>query len=395
MMTRSLSLLRGILLAVAAHFAVFCAPIAVAATITLTDNNCASYTLSGTPGNQTLVCVPSTSSVPVCSVTGGSSAVVGSISTLTASCSGSPTSYLWTGGNCATQTGSTCPATSSSTGTVSYTVTATNTNGTGSPSPSKSLNWTSASAPVCTLSASPSTVPSGGANVTLTATCTNSPTSWTWTGGFAAGTTNVNSQVVTTTPGTTFTVAGTNSAGGTGPTASVTVGQSSGGPTGSVAINSCPGYTASQTKVMDVVIPTEGMNRYYVTTPGAFRDGKSLGFYPDDVMVVVFKAPPADPSWLVTFVQSGAGDLGPVATRTIVLSRKPCDFGYPTKSADAIWATEASGMSLNLASGTEPSPYSRYLLVPGQEYYVNIRNKTSSGGGCSSTRCDIIVSTNN
>jgi hypothetical protein len=143
------------------------------------------------------------------------------------------------------------------------------------------------------------------------------------------------------------------------------------------------------------VVPPSGFIKYDVRTPGIFRDGKAIGFGPNDVMVVVFKVPPADPAWQLTFVQTGDGALGPAATRTIVLSRKPCDFAYPTKSADAIWANEAPNLGLTLASGTTPSAYSRYLLVPGQELYVNIRNKTADGGGCFSTRCDISFATAN
>lgn len=176
-------------------------------------------------------------------------------------------------------------------------------------------------------------------------------------------------------------------------------GGTGGGSTGgeSAVITSCPGYTASHTKVMDVVIPPNGggFTKYLVTNYGIFRNHASPGFGPDDVMVVVFKAPIIpDLAFQLTFVQTGNGPYGPAATRTIVLSEKPCDFNYP-KSSDALWAGESPGLALTLASGTSPSPYSRYLLTPGKEYYLNIRNKTSSGGGCSSLSCDISFATAN
>jgi hypothetical protein len=76
--------------------------------------------------------------VPTCSLTATRSRVPpGRSSTLTATCTASPTSYAWTGGTCAGTTATTC--TVSPTTTTVYGVTATNTQGASNPA-TKTIN---------------------------------------------------------------------------------------------------------------------------------------------------------------------------------------------------------------------------------------------------------------
>jgi hypothetical protein len=102
--------------------------------------------------------------------------------TLTASCTGNPTSFAWTG--CASTT-ATCTTTSAAAGDKSYSVTATNAGGSGAPA-TLTINWKTATPPStgpvsCTLGAS-NALPIVNTPITLTANCTGTPTAYTWTG---------------------------------------------------------------------------------------------------------------------------------------------------------------------------------------------------------------------
>src|SRR6185369_12523135 len=182
-MNRSLSILRLILVAALAQLAMFYAPVSVGgASITLSDPNCDSFSISGPAGAQVLGCV--ISNAPTCVVSGPGTAQINTNATLTATCTSSPTSYSWSGGTCSGgQTSQTCTTTSASIGLTTYTVTATN--GVGGGSASKGVTWTDQpviTAPTgCTLTPSASTV-AAGTQVTLTANCSGggAATSWLW-----------------------------------------------------------------------------------------------------------------------------------------------------------------------------------------------------------------------
>jgi hypothetical protein len=110
-----------------------------AASLTLNDPNCESFSLSGSPGAQVISCVASNSSgAPNCQINGSTVGTVGSPVTLTASCSGSPSSYQWSGGNC-TGAGQSCQAQATAAGQVNYYVTATN--GAGSGQANTTVAW--------------------------------------------------------------------------------------------------------------------------------------------------------------------------------------------------------------------------------------------------------------
>jgi len=89
-------------------------------------------------GTAVPVTVTWTANPPVCSVsTSNSTPSAGQNITLTASCSGAPTSYVWT--NCSSQS-STCITTQASAGTATYTVAAVNAFGTSNVA-SVGVNW--------------------------------------------------------------------------------------------------------------------------------------------------------------------------------------------------------------------------------------------------------------
>jgi len=116
---------------------------------------------------------------PVCTLSvAPSSIAAGSSSTLTAACTGIPTSYTWMGATGCASTASTC--TVSPTSTTTYSVAGTNAAGTGTAA--SATVSVSATGPTCTIASNPSVI-AAGSNVVFTATCTNSPTLYTWTVG--------------------------------------------------------------------------------------------------------------------------------------------------------------------------------------------------------------------
>ncbi|MEO8753670.1 MAG: hypothetical protein ABI624_13435 [Casimicrobiaceae bacterium] len=126
--------------------------------------------------------------VPNCTLAASpASPAVGAAVTLTANCTGTPTSYVWT--NC-TSSNASCSITRATAGTTPFFVTAQNSAGTASAY--LSVTWLAAGAPLAV--AAPSTC-----SITATATGTNTytlaasaggggaVTSYSWTGGFAQG----------------------------------------------------------------------------------------------------------------------------------------------------------------------------------------------------------------
>jgi hypothetical protein len=123
---------------------------------------------------------PPAAGTPSCTITSSTAfPVIGVPVTLTANCTGTPTSYAWI--NC-TGSGKTCTASASVIGSVSYGVVATNGTGPGAQA-SISLNWqgVATGAPACTVSASTAT-PTLGSALTLTSNCSQSPTRFDWMG---------------------------------------------------------------------------------------------------------------------------------------------------------------------------------------------------------------------
>ena len=115
-----------------------------AATFTYTNPGCTSFTISGTPPTQTVTCVSSGGGgggAPTCAPTANPpSPAINTQTTISANCSNSPTSYLWTGGTCGGTTAATCKVSKSKAITITYGVTATNAAGT-SPVAQIAVTW--------------------------------------------------------------------------------------------------------------------------------------------------------------------------------------------------------------------------------------------------------------
>jgi hypothetical protein len=201
-------------------------------TCTVTPSVTTPYTVAGTNGNgsgapSNTATVNVTQAAPACQLSANPASVVFGTQTnvtLTAACSGSPSSYAWTTpANAPAATGSastanvTFPANAAQ-GAYIYSVTAANGGGT-SIAASTPVNVSSVAPPACTLTANPTSISAGSSSI-LTASCPTA-TSYVWSGATCSSA----SATCTVTPAATATyaVAGTNSGGVTGATASATV----------------------------------------------------------------------------------------------------------------------------------------------------------------------------
>lgn len=337
-----------------------------AGSITLSDPNCDSFTLGGTPGNQTLSCV--VSSVPVCTVNGPGSAQINTSVTLTAQCSPAATSYAWTGGNCTT--GQTCNATESSAVTRNYTVTGTNNTGAGSPSAALNVQWSNAPPAVpsgCTLTPNPASLPAGGGSVTLTAACSGggAPTNFVWTGGTIPSS-GTSAQVVTSvTASTTFTVRPSNG-GGNGNLASTTVTVAGAGGGGGAI--SCPGYSSTIVLNLNYAVGVQS------------KANTTSGFGNSDIVVAKFTTGTLSNYGKGGFLNAVEIADGPI-TRTAALSTTPCDLTPPGVNNTA---TNIAWPQINFSA---PNSYGT-PLQSNTTYYFNIVNRTSAVGAATCTNSD-------
>ncbi len=148
--------------------------------------------------------------------TSNTTPVVGSSITLTAACTGNPTSYSWIG---CTSSANTCIAASTTAGSKPYSVAASNAGSTSAPA-AISVNWLTAPPPPtsvsCALATSNST-PVVGSSITLTGACTGNPTSYSWVGCTSATSTCVATSTV---PGSrTYSISASNGDSTSSPTA--------------------------------------------------------------------------------------------------------------------------------------------------------------------------------
>jgi len=342
---------------------------AQAATFTFSDSNCDSFSYNA--ATSTLSCV--VSNPPTCTVTGSQSAQVNTQLTLTASCSPAATSYVWTGGSCATSISSQCQDTQTSTGDVAYTVKGSNANGPGPTSPQFVVNWsnTVVAPSGCSIAYSPSGNVAAGTHVDMTVNCSTgtAPFSYAWTGGFAAG------QATQTAGGTANTSANgnvtvTNSANNKVVPWSVSVGGGGGGG-GPI---SCPGFNNTTTIDMawgsNVLANTEN----------------SGPFGSNDAIVVRFTT-----SGVTSATGSGQVNAyefdGPPTTRTGSLSLTPCDFtvGLPTKGGGM--SAFAGEVAPSVTTMLVAQKSGALTLQTNTTYYFNIRNTS----GCSTSSCNMQI----
>lgn len=338
-----------------------CALAANAGGITLSDSNCDSFSLSGSPGNQTLTCVVSNAPTG-CSIQGPSTGTNNVAITLTAVCStGSPTTWVWSGGICAGITTQSCQATGNN-ATVNYSVVISNGIGPGSPNPAtKQVVW-SASLPNkptgCTITPTPSSLPAAGGSVGLTAQCSGGDPVDTWTWGGATFTTQSgNTASATISATTTFTIQATNGGGTGSGSVIVNVGSGGGGPI------SCSGFLT--TNVLTLSMP--------------FDQNRTLPMGPLDAGVVKFTT--GTSAGTGSILLSTAGNNA-ATTHDFTLSDTPCDFGTGRKQyVGAGTTTFRASVSATGGSGLN--------LKAGTTYYINVRNNATSGCVANNSTCDV------
>jgi len=297
---------------------------------------------------------------------------VGSTLTITASCSNNPTSYTWTG--CASTT-STCTDSVSVLGPKSYGLVATNANG-NSPNATASVTWVAVptTPPVCSVSstAGSQTV---GLSVTLTATCTGAPTSFVWSG--CTSTTSTCTATASVTGSVTYYVSGVNQFG-TGAAAGVIVAWTTAGGGGGGGGGGA-GFCNQYSKVEQFSMAWgDSRTRYKTTDYGGFNDGT--------VVVASFTVPSSPASYATAGYSAWAEWGSPPTYRHLTLSKSPCDFRDPDGTGVngplAATAGTVPLINFNVGGPAGSGNDSTMSLVPGQTYYLNIRNLNCGGGSC-------------
>jgi hypothetical protein len=325
---------------------------------------------------------PPTSPVPYCTIAPSSSSpAVNTTLTLTASCTNNPTSYQWT--NCASTT-SICTTTESTALTRNYGVTASNASGVGSPA-SASVTWQQppTAPPVCTLAASNPT-PYAGQTVTLTATCTQSPTSFSWTGCSATVGNTCQASAAQAGPAS-YSVTGANQFGPGAPAATSVNWQSA----PAAGVDFCGNYP-------NVV-------RVDLTWGGHF-DTYSNGGFPADAVIVGRIRVPANAAGTASGVVSVVEYIDAQAARIMTLSPSACDFrGFQPGTYPPVDSTGSRnplawsfGINPNIFFSLSTAPGGGAKLVPGQTYYVNLRNRDYNSGqsSCQTGTCNVRVTVN-
>ena len=305
---------------------------------------------------------------PSCSLAANNPApTVNQTITLTASCSGAPTSYAWTG---CTSTSNTCSTTSGTAGAASYRVTATNAAGTGAAA-STTVNWQGlpTAPPACSVAASKSNA-FIGETVTLTASCSNQPSGFAWSGCSANGPT---CSVTGSSAGTfSYSVTASNAVGPGAPASTQVSWTQSTAP---------PDFCSAFGDVMDVNEPWGGSSTYPNNYGGSFRASA--------VIVVSVTIPSGTGVYgKPGFSVSVAEYADPPTWRTMTLSRSRCDFrGFDPSGANGPFGI-GYGTTASINSSVGPNG----PLVPGQTYYVNIRNYSNDiGASCKGSTCNAII----
>jgi hypothetical protein len=306
--------------------------------------------------------------VPNCSVSASKSSPIAGIDTitLTASCSGSPTGYQWSG---CTPVGAQCTVAEAAAGGKSYNVVASNGAGSG-PQAGVTVNWQAAptSPPACTISASNSS-PFTGTSVTLTASCNNSPSSYAWTGCSSASATCVTTSSAA--GALNYSVSASNIVG-QGAAASTTVSwQQSTAP---------PDFCSAYSDVVRISKSWGGVPTYPSDYGGAFRASEVL------VIAVTVPASAANASSKL-FSASVSEYQGAGISRDFRLSRSPCDFSRSLDSTGANGPISIGGRG----STTTVSGNVGFNMQPGDTFYISIRNYFNGSLQCTTSTCNAIV----
>jgi hypothetical protein len=332
----------------------------------------------GPPSMPVAMCSPGTAGAPPsCSlVTNDPAPFVGSSITLNALCDGNATAYTWTG---CTSTGSSCIATSSTSGSRAYTVVGANAVG---PSVPASLNvfWSALPPPpVCNVSVTTnSDRPVVGSLVMLSAACGGNPTSYQWIGCSSSQATCL---VRGATPGAqTYSVIPSN-AGGAGAPASGTVNWQAAASPPPGLCSQYPSILYSALDWAQVDVHTSA----YVDEPAFAWNG---------VWVIKFTVAPgafSGTSGRLTVFEFGS----PATARDSTLSSVPCDFRPTDPSGANGPLSRSNGTTTTNSFVIGPSMNGTPGLALGQTYYLNVRNVAIENGSISCPaelrRCDALV----
>ena len=113
----------------------------------------------------------------------------------------------------------------------------------------------------------------------------------------------------------------------------------------------------------------------------------NVRFSAQTVLVLVLTVPAVPGNYATpTFAGTVAEYQGPPTFRNVRLSRKACDFSNQTSSDGVISGGDGNtaGATARVGLGTQ--------MLPGQTYYLNVRNWAQGfGWTCSSATCPIIV----
>jgi hypothetical protein len=401
---------------------------------------------NGNPTLPVVFCVPAKSGTnaapagsPVCTLTpSATTPTVGQTIVLTASCTGTPSSYAWTGCVITTNT-NTCTATATVGGMVTYGVSATNLQGTGAAATTQ-VDWKGSSGPlpICTVTA-PTLVPNAGSSLVLSASCSQTPTRYDWYecsyliqaacnkipkcsstsqtcaisnafGGFAH-----------------YAVSGVNG-NGVGPKAGIDVEwKGTGSPTPPPTPTPTPPPTPTPTPTPTPPTPTppvpppssNSCAQYstvnFLDVPwGSQAVSRGNGeFHSNGVLVAQFTVPLGFASSNGSKGKIQHAEFGDSPTyRQASLSTMPCDFrGAAVVATDKYqFSLTGGGASLPLYWSFGNTGYIEFTvtgtafnttqLVPGQTYYYNVRNYSpdlnngAGGNSCSGGVCNVIISIN-
>jgi hypothetical protein len=328
----------------------------------------------------TAMCSPSGSSnggAPECAPFSSDPApYIGTTITLFAHCSGSPTSFNWTG--CTSATGQ-CAATATVSGMQTYTVVASNSSGASAPA-SVSVTWKNLPPPpACGLLVTAnSDLPMVNTSVLLAAACGGNPTAYSWSS--CTSTSNLCTTSSTVAGVQTYAVSASN-AGGASPPALANV-------SWQASASAPPGLCA---QFPSFLYTDEGWSNATIASRD-FVDGP--GFAWNGAWVVKLSVPPGPPgtrAGRIGVVEFG----GPPAAREVTISRIPCDFRAvdPSGANGPILRDEGIGPTDGIVLG--PSSGGNLGLNPGETYYYNVRNWQAETGTISCDpalqRCEALV----
>ena len=323
---------------------------------------------------------PPVGNTPTCSIAASSTTPsVNTTLTLTAACTNSPTSWVWSG--CTSST-STCTTTQAAAGSRSYSVTGLNASGEGPPS-TITVAWQQppTAPPTCTLAAS-SPTPYVGGSVTLTASCTQSPQSWQWSVPTCSSSSST-CQATSATAGTaSYTVAATNVIGAGTASQPVTVTWTTPPPAGA-------DYCGAYNDVVEFALPWPTPS----SPNGTVLTSAIGGMRPGTIMVGRLTIPAGANvagTGQVRFVEYVDGQ----AQRQMTVSTSKCDFrGFVAGSASP---TDPTSVNYPMAWSNDINPIIFFgsttpaKLQAGQTYYFNLRNVNwvTGGGSCTTGTCN-------